>query len=33
MHKLIREVFAERNQHVLGVSGQPWLWPLQLSKS
>ena len=33
MHKLIREVFAKRNQHVLGVSGQPCLWLLQLSKS
>ena len=33
MHKLIREVFAKRNQHVLGLSGQPWLWLLQLSKS
>jgi len=33
MHKLIREVFVKRNQHVLGVSGQPCLWLLQLSKS
>ena len=33
MHKLIREVFVKRNQHVLGVSGQPCVWLLQLSKS
>ena len=26
MHKLVHEVFAKRNQHVLGINGQPCLW-------
>ena len=33
MHKLIREVFAKRNQHAPGASGQPCQWLLQLGKS